>query len=127
MIFRAKNWSFCAPGGAVNECAKKLMANSRDYAGGQGFRRIVKNKSFAKFTPHDLRRTAATLAQSLRVPRDHVKALLNHKDGDVTAIYARWHMFEEKREAALAIEGAVSPLMSASGGAGNSLAPSLVQ
>ena len=43
----------------------------------------------------------------------YVKALLNHKDGDVTAIYARWHMFEEKREAALAIEGAVLPLMSA--------------
>jgi hypothetical protein len=36
-----------------------------------------------------------------------VKALLNHKDDDVTAIYARWHMFEEKREAALAIEAGV--------------------
>jgi integrase len=79
----------------------------------QAVRRIVADKSFAKFTPHDLRRTAATLAQSLRIPRDFVKALLNHKDGDVTAIYARWHMFEEKREAALAIETAVLPLMSA--------------
>jgi integrase len=69
------------------------------------------NEKFAKFTPYDLRRTAATLAQSLRVPRDYVKALLNHKDGDVTAIYARWHMFEEKREAAMAIEAAVFPLM----------------
>ena len=62
---------------------------------------------FAKFTPHDLRRTAATLAQSKRIPRDYVKALLNHKDGDVTSVYARWHMFDEKREAALAIEAAV--------------------
>jgi integrase len=53
------------------------------------------------------------LAQSLRVPRDYVKALLNHKDGDVTAIYARWHMFDEKREAAMAIEAAVLPLMPA--------------
>jgi integrase len=76
----------------------------------QAVRRIVTDKKFAKFTPHDLRRTAATLAQSLRIPRDHVKALLNHKDGDVTAIYARWHMFEEKREATLAIEAAVLPL-----------------
>jgi integrase len=76
----------------------------------QAVRRIVAQKTFAKFTPHDLRRTAATLAQSLRVPRDHVKALLNHKDGDVTAIYARWHMFDEKREATLAIEAAVLPL-----------------
>jgi hypothetical protein len=39
-----------------------------------------------------------------------VKALLNHKDGDVTAIYARWHMFDEKREAALAIEAALASL-----------------
>jgi hypothetical protein len=28
-----------------------------------------------------------------------------------TSIYARWHMFEEKREAVLAIEAAVLPLM----------------
>ena len=51
--------------------------------------------------------------QSLRVPRDYAKALLNHKDGDVSAIYARWHMFDEKREATLAIEAAVLPLMPA--------------
>ena len=29
----------------------------------------------------------------------------------VTGIYARWHMFEEKREAVMAIEAAVLPLM----------------
>jgi integrase len=82
----------------------------------QAIRRILNDKKYeklAKFTPHDLRRTAATLAQSLRVPRDYVKALLNHKDGDVTAIYARWHMFEEKREAAMAIEAALLPFTSA--------------
>ncbi|OSI69931.1 tyrosine-type recombinase/integrase [Bradyrhizobium canariense] len=80
----------------------------------QAVRRILDDKrykdAFAKFTPHDLRRTAATLAQSLRIQRDYVKALLNHKDDDVTAIYARWHMFDEKREAALAIEKALSSL-----------------
>jgi integrase len=79
----------------------------------QAVRRIVNSKKFAEFTPHDLRRTAATMAQSLRVPRDYVKALLNHKDGDVTAICARWHMFDEKREAVMAIEQAVLPLMPA--------------
>ena len=87
----------------------------------QAVRRILNDKKYdqklAKFTPHDLRRTAATLAQSLRVPRDYVKALLNHKDGDVTAIYARWRMFEEKREAVLAIEAAVTPLMSSASAA----------
>jgi hypothetical protein len=29
----------------------------------------------------------------------------------VTGVYARWHMSEEKREAVMAIEAAVSPLM----------------
>jgi hypothetical protein len=73
--------------------------------------RIVEDKTLDRF---DLRRTAATLAQSQRVPRDYVKALLNYSDGDVTAIYARWHIFDEKREAATAIEAAVLPLISAS-------------
>jgi integrase len=76
-------------------------------------RRIVKDKKLAKFTPHDLRRTAATLAQSKRVQRHYVKALLNHSDGDVTGTYARWHMFPEKREAVMAVEVAVLPLMPA--------------
>jgi integrase len=95
---------------------KKVITLAR-HSLSQAVRRILKDESnaqkFAKFTPHDLRRTAATLAQSQRVPRDYVKALLNHKDDDVTAIYARWHMFDEKREAAMAIETAVLPLMSA--------------
>jgi hypothetical protein len=32
-------------------------------------------------------------------------------DGRLTGIYARWHMFEEKREAVMAIEAAVLPLI----------------
>jgi hypothetical protein len=42
-----------------------------------------------------------------RMPVDFVKALLNDND----KVYARWHMFEEKRDAVLAIETAVLPLM----------------
>ena len=45
------------------------------------------------------------------LPVDFVKALLNHNDKGVTGVYARWHMFEEKREAVMAIEAAVLPLM----------------
>jgi integrase len=58
------------------EGVKTLARHSLSHA----VRRIVKDKKLAKFTPHDLRRTGATLAQSLRVPRDNVKALLNHRD-----------------------------------------------
>ena len=36
----------------------------------------------------------------------------------MTGIYARWHMFDEKREAMMAIETAVLPLMPAPGGFG---------
>jgi integrase len=77
----------------------------------QAVRRIVTDKELAKFTPHDLRRTGATIAQAARLPIDFVKALLNHNDKGVTGVYARHHMFEEKREAVLAIETAVLPLM----------------
>ncbi len=79
----------------------------------QAVRRILEDedtKIEEPFTPHDLRRTGATLAQAARLPVDFVKALLNHNDKGVTGIYARWHMFEEKREAVMAIEAAVSQL-----------------
>ena len=49
--------------------------------------------------------------QAARLPVDFVKALLNHNDKGVTGIYARWHMFEEKCEAVMAIETAVLPLL----------------
>lgn len=62
------------------------------------------------FTPHDLRRTATTIVQAARLPIDYVKALLNYNYKGVTGVYARWHMFEEKREAVNAIEAAISAL-----------------
>jgi integrase len=75
----------------------------------QAVRRIVADtEGLAEFTPHDLRRTGTTIAQAARLPVDFVKALLNHNDKGVTGIYARWHMFEEKREAAFAIEATVA-------------------
>jgi integrase len=64
----------------------------------QAVRRIVADKGLAEFTPHDLRRTGATLAQAARLPVDFVKALLNHNDKGVTGIYARWqHVRREAR------------------------------
>jgi len=77
----------------------------------QAVRRIVAENELAPFTPHDLRRTAATIVQPARLPIDFVKALLNHNDKGVTGVYARWHMFDEKREAVVAIESAVTPLL----------------
>lgn len=52
----------------------------------------------------------ATLVQSGRIPTDFVKALLNHNDKGATGVYARWQ-FDEKREAVMAIEASVLPLI----------------
>jgi hypothetical protein len=49
----------------------------------------------------------SAIAQAARLPVV-VKVLLNHNDKGVTGIYARWHMFEEKREAVMAIEAAMN-------------------
>lgn len=52
----------------------------------------------AHFTGHDLRRTGATIARRAGAPRDHVKAMLDHINGDVTETYDKYDMLKEKRE-----------------------------
>jgi integrase len=54
------------------------------------------------FTPHDLRRTAATMMTSLGIPRHpDVAKILNHaeEDDDTTAVYDRWEYWPEKQKA----------------------------
>ena len=54
------------------------------------------------FTPHDLRRTAATMMTSLGIPRrPDVAKILNHAedDDDTTAVYDRWEYWPEKKKA----------------------------
>jgi len=40
-----------------------------------------------------------------------IDARRHHYDEGVTGIYARWHMFEEKHEAVMAADGAVSSMV----------------
>jgi len=75
---------------------KETSASSFVFADTQG-RRIsnfryalagIERSSGIKFSPHDLRRTFATIAESLDIPAYALKRLLNHSDGaDVTAGY----------------------------------------
>jgi integrase len=72
---------------------------------------IIADLGMKKFTPHDLRRTAATVARSNGVPRDHVKALLAHIEGDVTAVYDTYDLLDEKRAAVSALGKAISRIV----------------
>jgi len=49
------------------------------------------------FTPHDLRRTAASHMASLGTPRRVIAKLLNHAEHDVTAVYDRYGYDREKQ------------------------------
>ena len=51
------------------------------------------------FTPHDLRRTAATRMRELGISRGDVKLILHHIESDVTARYDRYDGLAEKRRA----------------------------
>lgn len=52
------------------------------------------------FTPHDLRRTAASHMSALGTSRTVLKKILNHTDNNVTAIYDR-HTYEKEKKQAL--------------------------
>jgi integrase len=51
------------------------------------------------FTPHDLRRTAASMMTRAGVQRLTVKKILNHADREITAVYDRYEYDNEKQKA----------------------------
>ena len=78
-----KPWTFPFTGPAVDHAVRDNM------------------KIFAinHFTPHDLRRTAASMMTKSGIERLTVKKLLNHSDKETTAIYDRYGYDKEKRKA----------------------------
>jgi integrase len=82
--------------------AKHLIPTSIDHA----IRRSKNTfKNLKHFTPHDLRRTAASLITSLGVSRLVVSKLLNHVENSVTAVYDR-HTYDNEKKKALDVWGA---------------------
>lgn len=67
-------------------------------------RRIVAGLGMQRCTPHDLRRTAATILDREGYLLEETGTLLAHDRQGVTAIYARWEKFDLKREMAMEIE-----------------------
>ena len=66
--------------------------------------RIVKGLGMERWTPHDLRRTAATILDRAGYSLEEIGALLAHTRKGVTAVYARWDKFDLRRELAMVIE-----------------------
>ena len=63
----------------------------------QGIRDRRKRFGIPNFTPHDLRRTAASLMTASAIPRLHVEKVLSHTIDDVAEIYDRHDYSDEKR------------------------------
>ena len=66
--------------------------------------RIVAGLGMERWTPHDLRRTAATILDREGYSLEQIGALLAHTRKGVTAVYARWDKFDLRREMATVIE-----------------------
>lgn len=65
----------------------------------QAVRLNEKHFGIPHWTPHDLRRTAASFMTRLGVPRLHVEKVLNHSTGDIAEVYDRHDYLSEKRVA----------------------------
>ena len=60
---------------------------------------MVRNTGMRRWTPHDLRRTAASKMSAQGVARRVLRAILKHEDRSVTAVYDRYSRDREKVEA----------------------------
>jgi integrase len=67
-------------------------------------KRIVAGLAMERWTPHDLRRTAATILDRSGYSLEQIGALLAHTRKGVTAVYARWDKFNLRREMATVVE-----------------------
>ena len=66
---------------------------------GHAVRRNLDIFGVGQFTPHDLRRTAASHMAAIGISRLVVSKILNHVERGVTAVYDRHSYDREKRQA----------------------------
>jgi integrase len=75
-------------------------------------KRIVDGLGMQRWTPHDLRRTAATILDWSGYSLEQIGAILAHTRKGVTAVYARWNKFDLRREMAMVIERSLRETLS---------------
>ena len=100
-------WVFPSPSIKNNTHISEMAVNKAVYRGFSTIDRSKEKKPITplfigidKFTPHDLRRTAASHMTGLGIPRLVVSKILNHVENTVTAIYDR-HTYEKEKQQAL--------------------------
>jgi integrase len=87
---RVATWVFPTPRGSVSGYRERIY---------KVVDRLRRATGITDFTPHDLRRTAASYMTSMGIRRLTVAKLLNHTEPGVTAVYDRYGYDREKREA----------------------------
>ncbi|MDZ7760823.1 MAG: tyrosine-type recombinase/integrase [Desulfovermiculus sp.] len=100
--FSSSKWIFPSP---------QTSGPLSTYALAQGLRRATKDSGLPRTTPHDLRRTAATIISELGFNRLVVDKILNHKDRTVGGIYDRHTYDAEKRQALEAWEAELEQIL----------------
>ena len=65
-----------------------------------------------RWTPHDLRRTAATILDRSGYALEQIGAILAHTRKGVTSMYARWDKFDLRRDMATVIEQSLRETLS---------------
>jgi integrase len=68
---------------------------------------MVDKLGMVRWTPHDLRRTAATILDREGYSLEQIGALLAHTRKGITAVYARWDKFGLRREMAMVVERSI--------------------
>lgn len=90
-----------APQGSLYVFATRgrVMAPLQRHTLSKAVQRWIALKPMSTWTPHDLRRTAGTIARSRGIARTTVDGLLAHKNPGVSGVYDRYDLAHEKRQA----------------------------
>lgn len=108
-----KDAIFVFAGSRKRKARNFALFGGRSTSGGPAALRGANGQPITNIRPHDLRRTAVTRLSSAGVARPTIKALLNHIDSGVTAIYDRASHDTAKRAAldqwALILESILHP------------------
>ena len=114
-ILLSLNGQINSSGYVFKSCRKSSLAGQRLAQGSlsQTIRRNFDQFDIdVPFTPHDLRRTAATIIAAMTGKRASVKRALNHVDSDITSIYDQYAYDKEKSAALSALDFALNRIIS---------------